>query len=263
MNVLKSKKELITLGYGKTTLQGSPYNHTGLDFVKQGYQLDGIIAGATGKVVAIRNNVAGVDKSAGYGNYIKLKHNDGYETLYCHLKLNSIKVKVGDIVKAGTEIAYMGATGFVTGAHLHFEVRINGKCVDPTPYMKNTKTIPGYEEENITPAPAGEYMDYKIKSGDTLSEIAQAYGTTYQKLAEINGIENPNLIIAGTTIKVPVVKTRKVKVIATRGLNCRKGPGLNYVVIKAYKYGANLEIIEEKNGWGRTAEGWVCLDYVQ
>ena len=243
MNVLKSKKELLTLRYGKTTLQGSPYNHTGLDFVKQGYQLDGIIAGATGKVVAIRNNVAGPDKSAGYGNYIK--------------------VKVGDVVKAGTEIAYMGATGFVTGAHLHFEVRINGKCVDPTPFMNNKKTIPAYSEAKNTPAPAGEYIDYKIKSGDTLSEIAQAYGTTYQELAKINGIENPNLIIAGTTIKVPARKSRKVKVIATRGLNCRKGAGLNFAVIKAYNYGATLEIFEESNGWGRTADGWVCLDYVK
>mgnify|MGYP002497530494 CR=1 FL=1 len=98
---------------------------------------------------------------------------------------------------------------------------------------------------------------------ENIEEVTKILLRRQEQQAKINGIENLNLIIAETTIKVPATKTRKVKVIATKGLNWRKGAGLNFAVVKAYNYGATLEIIEESNGWGRTADGWVCLDYVK
>lgn len=259
MNVLKSRKELLTLGYGNRNLNGKPYNHTGLDFVKEGYQLDDIISGAKGKVIALRNTVVGVDHSAGYGNYIKLEHGDGYQTLYAHLKQNSLKVKVGDIVEEGTVIGSMGNTGYVTGAHLHFEVRLNGKCVDPTQYMNESKQIKdfGVMETNQ------EDIIYKVIAGDTLSEIASKYGTTYQCLSQINNIVDPNKIYVNQEIRIPVKNhSDKYKVIATRGLNCRKGVGINYSVVKAYKHGTVIEIGKIQNGWGKTNEGYVCMEYV-
>lgn len=66
----------------------------------------------------------------GYGNYIVVKHSKGYETRYAHLSKRI--VQKGDKVKAGDKIGLAGNTGLSTGPHLHFEIRRNGKALDPT-----------------------------------------------------------------------------------------------------------------------------------
>ena len=63
----------------------------------------------------------------GYGNYVILQHSDGNYTLYAHLDAGSITVTAGDSVEQGQVIAKMGSSGNSTGAHLHFEVLINGE----------------------------------------------------------------------------------------------------------------------------------------
>ncbi len=111
--------------------------HNGIDLVGYKYALDYIVAHSDGEVVSVRNNYKTTDKTgASYGNYVKIKHGNGYYTLYAHLKHGSVCVKVGDKVKESQVIGYMGSTGRSTGAHLHFEVR-NTKDVriDPTPYI--------------------------------------------------------------------------------------------------------------------------------
>lgn len=143
MHVLKSKKERITLKYGKQTLNGKPYNHKGIDIIKKVASCDWIVAAQTGKVIAIQTNVKGY-LAGSYGNYVMLEHGGGIRTLYAHLKYGTIKVKKGEIVKQGQVIGYMGNTGFSTGAHLHFEVRVNNKQVDPLPYLEDKKKIPPY-----------------------------------------------------------------------------------------------------------------------
>jgi murein DD-endopeptidase MepM/ murein hydrolase activator NlpD len=74
--------------------------------------------------------------SGGYGNLIKIDHGKGIETRYGHL--SKVEVKAGQHVKRGEEIARMGSTGRSTGSHLHYEVRIAGKPVNPIPFMKST-----------------------------------------------------------------------------------------------------------------------------
>jgi len=69
-----------------------------------------------------------------YGNYIVIDHGNGMTTTYAHCK--ELYVSVGDTVSAGQEIAACGSTGTSTGAHLHFEVRVNGTRVDPAPYIQ-------------------------------------------------------------------------------------------------------------------------------
>jgi murein DD-endopeptidase MepM/ murein hydrolase activator NlpD len=103
--------------------------HTGQDFlVPTGTRVDSVAAGT---VVS-----AGWDGS--YGNDVIIKHADGRYTLYGHLSV--IKVSVGQTVSEGQEIALSGATGNVTGPHLHFEVRTTpnyGSDIDPLAYLRS------------------------------------------------------------------------------------------------------------------------------
>ena len=66
---------------------------------------------------------------SGYGKIIIIKHKNGYETRYAHM--NKLSVRVGQSVKMGEYIGQTGATGKVTGPHLHFEVRLNGNSLNP------------------------------------------------------------------------------------------------------------------------------------
>lgn len=87
-----------------------------------------VVAAAEGTVV-----IAGYHSS--YGYYVKIDHGNGMQTLYAHCLKGSLMVNAGDKVTAGQSIARVGMTGFATGPHLHFEVIINGKKVDPKPYL--------------------------------------------------------------------------------------------------------------------------------
>lgn len=72
-----------------------------------------------------------------YGNCVIIKHKNGYETLYAHI--SKLIAKKGDKVDKGQIIAEVGNTGRSTGPHLHFEVKIKGKHVDPMNYLKDKK----------------------------------------------------------------------------------------------------------------------------
>jgi len=73
--------------------------------------------------------VAEVGESDIYGNYIRLRHGSTLETVYCHC--SAILAWEGAIIRKGERVAEVGATGLVTGPHLHFEVRLEGDYVDP------------------------------------------------------------------------------------------------------------------------------------
>ena len=86
-------------------------------------------------VVALLVNgiVAFAGVESGYGNYTCINHGNGIATCYGHQSV--LMVKVGDQVKQGQVIGLVGSTGYSTGPHLHFEVRINGKVTDPLPWL--------------------------------------------------------------------------------------------------------------------------------
>src|SRR5918996_205139 len=73
--------------------------------------------------------------TSGYGNLIKLEHGRGIETRYAHLA--RVLVSPGQRVARGQMIGHMGSTGRSTGSHLHYEVRIDGRAVNPIPFMKS------------------------------------------------------------------------------------------------------------------------------
>ena len=72
----------------------------------------------------------------GYGQTIVLRHTDELETLYGHMHAFASQIKVGQAVSRGDIIGYMGQSGRATGVHLHYEVRLNGRPVNPQPYMR-------------------------------------------------------------------------------------------------------------------------------
>lgn len=74
-----------------------------------------------------------------YGNIVKIDHGSGLETRYAHA--SSLAVKVGERVEKGQMIAHVGNTGRSTGAHLHFEVRLNGVALDPRKYIQNQTSL--------------------------------------------------------------------------------------------------------------------------
>ncbi|MEG2310800.1 MAG: M23 family metallopeptidase [Clostridia bacterium] len=98
--------------------------HTGID-----------LAGPSGSsIFAYKDGVVTFSGySSDYGNYIKIDHGNGFSTLYAHS--SKLLVRAGNVVKQGQTIALIGRTGWATGNHLHFEVRINGKCTNPYPYI--------------------------------------------------------------------------------------------------------------------------------
>jgi len=77
--------------------------------------------------------------SSGYGRLVKIKHDFGIETRYAHQR--RIRVKVGQRVSRGERIGDMGASGRVTGPHLHYEVRVGGKAVNPMIYIKAANDV--------------------------------------------------------------------------------------------------------------------------
>ena len=109
--------------------------HTGVD-VNINVTGKKIVAVKDGTVVtstALRNS-NGTYRS--YGEYVVIDHHDGTMTLYAHMYPDSRTVSVGDTVVQGQVIGTVGTTGNSTGNHLHFEVRINGRCVNPLPYLQ-------------------------------------------------------------------------------------------------------------------------------
>ena len=68
---------------------------------------------------------------SGYGKFILLRHNNGYETAYGHMSAYARGIKEGQAVRQGQVIGFVGSTGLSTGSHVHYEIRVNGRFVDP------------------------------------------------------------------------------------------------------------------------------------
>lgn len=117
-------------GYRRDPKTGGRRMHKGSDFA--GAQGTNIYATADGVVTK-------AGWSSGYGRLITIQHAFGIETKYAHN--SNLRVKVGQRVSRGDHIADMGNTGRSTGTHLHYEVRVNGKPVNPMIYIKAARNV--------------------------------------------------------------------------------------------------------------------------
>ena len=115
-------------GWRNDPLTGKRAFHEGIDFA--GRASSEVVAAAAGVVVWS-------GKRWGFGNTVEVNHGNGYSTLYAHNEKNL--VKVGETVKKGQVLARLGSTGRSSGPHVHFEVRRNGKAVNPMKFVRATR----------------------------------------------------------------------------------------------------------------------------
>ena len=103
--------------------------HLGVDYAAR--RGTPIVAAANGRVIYAA-------RMGAYGKLIKIRHKDGYETRYAHMKSYRRGMKRGKRVKKGQTIGYVGTTGRSTGPHLHFELRKNGRAINPAKRIQLT-----------------------------------------------------------------------------------------------------------------------------
>lgn len=220
--VLESGMCVITQNYKKGV-------HNGVDLVntnsKGAHILGWEVAHSDGVVVGYRNNCTGFEKGS-YGNYVKIKHNNGYYTLYAHMSYNTVKVKTGDKVKKGQVLGYMGNTGYSFGGHLHFEVRTPSDVrIDPTPYLD--KDLPNNNQDEFV----------KGYNYVTLDNMYVRYG-------------------AGLNYGIKLVKN-----LTPDGKKNAYNQNPNaYAVYKKGTIYTALDVIKNNYGvWARTPSGYVCM----
>ncbi|MFC7302847.1 peptidoglycan DD-metalloendopeptidase family protein [Streptomyces monticola] len=195
-------KGRVTAAYKKPGSWAAGF-HTGVDF--------GVPTGTAVTAVGPGSVVVAGDQGA-YGNCVIIKMTDGKFTLYAHL--SKIEVGVGQHISGGQRIGLSGATGNVTGPHLHFEARnanhYNGHT-DPMAYLaghgvSRAKKSTAKKAAPRKTAPKKAPATYTVRAGDTLGGIAQAKlgsASRYPEIAALNGIANPNLITVGQKLKLP------------------------------------------------------------
>lgn len=189
---MSRKARVLQSGECEVTWEYKGTAHNGVDIVKKGYMLDNIVAHSDGTVVEVISdcNVNTPNNSNNPGNMVKIDHGNGYMTRYLHLAYNTVKVKVGDKVKKGQRLGYMGNTGYSFGGHLHFEVWKNGNRIDPTEFLEkdfvvSNKTIDEIAKDVIE----GKYGNYPERK-----ERLEAEGYNYSEVQNrVNEILAPKV----------------------------------------------------------------------
>jgi murein DD-endopeptidase MepM/ murein hydrolase activator NlpD len=105
--------------------------HPILGFVRMHTGVDWATAYGTPIFAAGNGTIEKIGTESGYGKYIRIKHNNGYETAYGHMSAFAKGMEDGKRVRQGQVIGFVGTTGLATGPHVHYEILVNGRFVDP------------------------------------------------------------------------------------------------------------------------------------
>lgn len=150
--------------------------------------------------------------SVDYGYVVLIRHYNGFETLYAHF--SRLLVSNGQTVRAGDVIGLGGSTGRSTGSHLHFEVRFKGEKVDPTKlicfpesrlYSDTVYLDKTYFKHKVAVKKASTHSRSRyhvVRRGDTLAHIAYRYGTSVNRLCQLNRIKRTTMLRAGRRIRI-------------------------------------------------------------
>jgi Peptidase family M23 len=221
--------------------QASDPNHTGTDFrlLNVGAAAGVVVkAAAPGTVAKTREGVA--DKivssdaeakavsSYGLGNAVIIDHGDGWQTIYGHMLRGSIKVRSGDHVEAGTPLGEIGLSGLTEYAHVHFEVRHDGKVVDP---------YTGVTGSTACVTDAAKATAATLWASDVLA--ATASNETHLLEADFAGAPvTPADLEVGLTPEAAAGPTSPGLVFYARAMNMREGDQMRFV-------------LEGPAGWGQ------------
>lgn len=192
-------------------------HHSGIDLdLETG---DTVRAAWSGKVRYSKYN------DGGFGNLVIIRHYNGLETFYAHL--SKLIVVPDQDVKAGDVLGLGGNTGRSYGAHLHFEVRFYDAAINPEEVIDFDKKIckdenllihkglfrPGAkpsdveetgesQAQTVKAIQSSQRKYYKVRSGDTLSQIASRNTTTISKICQLNGIRPTATLQIGRSLRV-------------------------------------------------------------
>jgi hypothetical protein len=144
--------------------------------------------------------------AGGWGRLVVVRHYNGLETFYAHL--HRFKVEAGDEVEAGDIVGLGGSSGHSTGSHLHFEVRYKGVPIDPShliSWKENSLVcdtlVLQKRRWSYASYPHGTTM-HTVSRGDHLHGIAERYGTSIDRLCELNGISRRKYLRVGQQLLV-------------------------------------------------------------
>lgn len=227
--------------YRKTSPRGMRNGkyHAGIDLVKlKGGVNAPIEAFTAGKVLYAGWGNQGTGLG-GYGNVVVVEDKNGCAHIYAHL--HEVFVKTGQTINKGTVVGLQGNTGDSFGAHLHYEIRKSSKnnygwrqdraasTHEPEDYLKQFYASKKQSESSR--------KTYVVKAGDTLTKIANKFNTTVKAIADLNKIEDPNIIITGQKLKIPTTS----------------------VLTPAFKVGQKVKIKSSasKYATGENIPGWV------
>ncbi len=228
-HTLPAKTDTISITF--TTPGGSSYVHPvkGKVISKYGIRRGRMHTGTDIKLTsgdtvrcAFDGRVRLAKRFSGYGNLVLVRHENGLETIYSHLK--SIKVQVNDTIKAGDIIGLGGRTGRATTDHLHFETRLFGQHFDSNKYIDfdnhclrtdkiyyaNRRFEIDKDKLKKKPSPADSQMlasadgatKHVIRKGDNLWTIARRYNTTVNKLCTANNITAQKTLKIGSVLRI-------------------------------------------------------------
>lgn len=173
--------------------------HEGIDLSAAGINRTNVYSVLPGRVTHSGNT------NNGYGNYVVIQH-DGFTTLYAHMA-ETPNVRSGQQVLAGERIGLVGTTGQSTGPHLHLEINVQGKKIDPKPYLdtisqsvtpNSSSSQPNHTGGNSTPVTNSAYT---IQAGDSLWKISSKFNLSVKDIKELNNLRS-DLIFVGQTLNV-------------------------------------------------------------
>jgi murein DD-endopeptidase MepM/ murein hydrolase activator NlpD len=150
--------------------------HPILGYVKMHTGVDWATPYGTPIFASGNGTVEKVGPEGGYGKYVRLKHNNGYETAYGHMSAFAKGMEIGKRVRQGQVIGFVGSTGQSTGPHVHYEILVNGRFVDPMrvklPRGRSLEgpVMTGFEKER-------DRLDAQMNNRGNGARVSDATGT--------------------------------------------------------------------------------------
>jgi len=140
-----------------------------------------------------------------YGNYVVIRHFNGFETVYGHL--SKIFVRVNQVVRTGEIIGLGGNTGRSTGPHLHYEIRYLGQPISPRELIDFENFTARYRIVDLCAQHFAYVKEleqvryYIVRKGDTLSGISKKVGVSVDKLCQLNNIKRNSILRIGQRLR--------------------------------------------------------------